>query len=785
MDNSTLRFCHTVHIETTAAPNGKSHMRRFDLRNQIQAGTKEACRRMGFPRRTNSSVLVQEEAGIHVGISPDLPKTAQHAASVMLEKYQRWMKRGRYDAWGRYKRHHFVIAVGGGNTLKAQYRAMVDNHHADIDWLNHVRFFFLEESSGEKNWASAEQSLIMNFIVPLAQRLIKTKGLRTIAGDLKLDFPADEDDIIDQMIANMINPINLAEVKKALDGNNHRLALKLARGESERYQREIQNKLGDSMEFHYIISGIGKNGTLGAFAPYTPELSIKEPGVVVLQQGKEALRVALNRGVLISADYVSLIVSGNLKLRALGRFEMAETTDFEQTVMETPLRMLRETVDIAEKVYIFADQQSLHFDETVFEYSENGVTMQNKAETREGEENNGVHILLLHGFMGLFSYTNLLVRLPSAWTVSALHRGSHAKTLNDNEIFPHYALVLRKAILKIWQQGRPAPIVGHSIAGIIMDHLLLSIGSDYDAPITPYAKLKGDNKQLVDALRASGIIYLATSAPTDAVHTGENVKSAISHYRKNTSLDYSGFDKTYIHHHGRLESSEDAAVKDSDSLARLGKFLNTRTAEPVVNSFNMVMRYLLNNKTVQQRMLNTNIPYVLRLVGNRLLKTASFYGLFKEVDAALHNPVEYQQRHVKALDVILAYDIPLLSIIHQDDFLVSAGRHKEEHDYLVAKRKKKEGVSREQDLQIPARYLMLRRETKVLPADPLNPHLLIMATSNEGNNMARKITAAMTRFVNENVARATKKGAIKPLTSVRKWTRDNRPARPRRKSKVA
>jgi hypothetical protein len=186
-------------------------MRRFDLHNQIKAGTREACRRIGLPRRTSSSVLVQEEAGIHVGISPDLPEAARHAASVMLEKYRRWLKRGRYAAWGRYKRHHFVIAVGGGNTLKAQYRAMVDNHHADIDWLNHVRFFFLEESSGEKNWASAEQSLVMNFIVPLAKILIKTKGLRAVATDLKLAFPADEDDVIDQMIANMINPINLAE----------------------------------------------------------------------------------------------------------------------------------------------------------------------------------------------------------------------------------------------------------------------------------------------------------------------------------------------------------------------------------------------------------------------------------------------------------------------------------------------------------------------------------------------------------------------------------------------
>jgi hypothetical protein len=205
----------------------------------------------------------------------------------------------------------------------------------------------------------------------------------------------------------------------------------------------------------------------------------------------------------------------------------------------------------------------------------------------------------------------------------------------------------------------------------------------------------------------------------------------------------------------------------------------------MVNGLNIVMRYLLNNKTVQQRMLNTNSPYVLRLVGNRLLKTASFYGLCKEINAAMHDPIEYQRRHLQALDIILAYDIPYLSIIHQDDFLVSARRHREEHNYLVAKRQKKEGVGREQDLKIPARYVLLRREQDELPIDPLNPHLMIMATSNEGNNIARQITAAMTRFVNENVARAMKQRTIKPLASVGKWARKNRPAPSRRKTKVA
>ena len=735
--------------------------------------------------RRTSPVLVQEEAGIHVGISADLPQAARHASNIFQEKYQQWLERGRFAAWGHYKRQHFTVAVGGGNTIKAQYQALIQQHHRDIDWLKHVRFFLLEESSGEKSWESAENSLIINFIVPLAEKLLRDKGIIRLTDALGLQAPVDEDDIIDRMVAMMVNPINLAEIKKALDDGKKAAARRLATQEAERYQRDIQNRLGGSMQFHCIISGIGKNGTLGAFAPYTPELAITEPGVEVLKQDSGALRVALNRGVLVNAEFISLIVAGHHKLRALGRFEMEETADFEQTVMETPLRMLRESRETAEKVYIFADEQSLHFEETLFEFSEQGVLMQNKAETRPGEETDGTHILLMHGFMGLFSFTNFLVRLPSAWTVSALHRGSYAKTLPDAEIFPFYARVLRKAILKIWRQGRPVPYAGHSIAGVISDHLLLSIIGDYDGDITPYEELGTENRQLVDALRASGIIHLATWAPTDGPHTGENIKHLVSHYRNNTPLDYSGFGSTYDGSRERLQATEEAAVADDDRIAGLGNFLEKRAAEPLVNSFNVVMRSLLNNRTVQQRMLNTNSPYVLRLVGNRLLKTASFYGLFKEVNAALHNPVEYQRRHLKALDIMLAYDIPFLSIVHEDDFLVSAARHREEHSYLVAQRKKKEGVRRERELQIPARYIAIKREQDAMPVDPLNPHLLIMATSNEGNNMARQITAAMTGFVNENIARAMRNKKVKPQASVRKWLRDNPKPKKARKPKVA
>ena len=733
-------------------------------------------------KNARNFALIQEESGIQVGISATLSLAGQHAASLMQEQYRHWLDRGRYQAWGAYKREHFTIAVGGGNTVKAQYRAWLDEHHHSIDWLRHVRFFFLEETTGEAGWESAEQSLVMNFLVPLATRLRKQRGARSLASSLNLPAGADENDIIDAMVATMVNPINLAPARQALKNGKRRRALQLARQECQRYQHDIQGKLGASMAFHCMVSGIGKDGTIGAFAPYTPELSIREPGTVLLKKSDNAFRVALNRGVLVNSEQIYLIVSGSLKLKALGRFEMEESTDFEQTVMETPLRLLRENHDIAQKVHIFADENSLHFDETKFEYSERGQLVQNKAETRAGDEENGVHILLMHGFMGLFSFANLLIRLPSSWTVSALHRGSRAKFMDSDDIFPHYARVLRKAILSQWRKGRPVPIAGHSIAGVISDHLLLSLLRDYNSDITPYDKLRAEDRQLVDALRTGGIIHLATWAPCDGPNTGENVKSLVAHVRNQTELDYSGLEHIYRRdEQGKLIPAHPDELADSaQNLVGLDKFLKRRLSRPLVNGMTLGLRKLLDNRKVQQRMLNADMPYVLRLVGGRLLKTASLYGLAKEVNAGLHNPVEYQRRHLKALDILLAYDIPFLSIVHQDDFLVSAGRHREEHQYLLAERLRKEGVQRERDLAVPASLVILQREQEELPMDPLNPHLLVMSTNQEGNAMARQITAAMTRFVNGNLVRAIRNKRIKPLASVARWQRKQPSSRERK-----
>jgi 6-phosphogluconolactonase/glucosamine-6-phosphate isomerase/deaminase len=727
--------------------------------------------KLGQGRKQATPELITEEAGIHIGISADLRTAARHSSMMMQSQYSAWLERDRHAAWGQYKRRHFTVAVGGGNTVKAKFRAWLRYHHSDIDWIAHVRFFPLEESSGESGRVSAETSLVMNFIVPLARKLIRQRGRLALARSLDLDRRADAEDIIDRMIAVMINPINLGKVRQALDDDKAGTAMRLARLEGARYQRDIQARLGDSMTFHLVVSGIGRDGTLGAFSPYTPELADKTPGVAVFRRDDGALRVALNRGVMINAERVSLIVSGSLKLKALGRFEMEESADFEQTVMETPLRMLRETPEIADKVYIFADEKALHFEETVFEYREKGTRIRNKAETREGEEPDGIHALLMHGFMGLFSFTNLLIRLPSAWTVSALHRGSQAKELGNDEIFPHYARALRKAVLKNWRRGRPTPVAAHSIGGVISDHLLLSLLDDPSGPIPPYEDLRPENRQLVDALRAGGMIYLATWTPADGLHAGENMKGLMAHRRRGTPLDFSTFERVYEGGpHGPLRLQEAIDLEEAArSMSGLDRFLSGRIARPLIGGINQLIRRLLGKRKVQQRMLNTEAPYFIRLVNGRLLRIASFYGLVKEINASMHNPVAYQAGHLRTLEILLEYDIPSMTLIHEDDFLVSAVRHRQEHQYLLRHRMTKEQVRREADLDVPARFVLLRRAGEEPAPDPLNPHLLIMATSSEGNTMAREVTAAMTDFVYETVSRAVDKGQVEPLDSAARW----------------
>ena len=389
---------------------------------------------MKFPasrtsQASNQPQLMQEEAGFYLGIGANLEETGQQAAATVLEKYTIWRDGGRHMADTEFKGWHFCIAVGGGNTIKAVYRALLNQHAYDINWIEDVRFFFLEESTGEKNWTSAAESLVTSFIRPLASKLVRRWGVKKMNRVLGLQYPVMEEDLAEQLIEAMLYRIDLSSARKARRQGKTAHAGKLTQRECERYHTLLRQCLGKPMAFHLLITGVGKDGELGAFSPYTDALEEKKPGLVKLKQDNGATRIALNRGIITRAECVALILSGSRKLKALGRFEMQEAAEFEQTVMETPVRMLRERRKIAEKVYIFADDTALHFDEEKFQYRENGKLITTKAEVRLGSEENGIHIFLLHGFMGLYSYVNFLIRLPGAWTVSALHRGKHAKKL--------------------------------------------------------------------------------------------------------------------------------------------------------------------------------------------------------------------------------------------------------------------------------------------------------------------------------------------------------------------
>ena len=715
---------------------------------------------------------VQEHSGFHLEISRNLEDTGTAATAFLKTRYDAWLDRGWASVDTRFKYDYFTVAVGGGKTMKTQYQALLEEHSHDIDWLEHVRFFFLEESSGEESWESSRLSLADAFITPLAAMLMEQCGQDSIAGRLGLEARATPGEITQAIIELMTHPIEVEAIHAALEAGNPERARELADDEATRYDELIRQCVGESMSFHLIISGIARDGGIGALAPYNPALKVKTPSVMILEQNNGSLRIALNRGVFTSAERISLIISGSMKLNALGRFEMDDYAPFEQTVMETPLRMLRENEAIAEKVYVFADDKALHFAEGVLLFTEGGKKFRVRGEVREALETDGIIIQLVHGFMGLYSHINLIIKLPSNWEVSALHRGKKAKKMPESELFPHYALCLRKAVLRNWSKGRPTPICCHSMGGIISDHLLLSTVGYEHRPPPEFEDLGREDQAVIEALRASGIIHLAAWVPIDVVHLLSTVNSLTGHLRRGESLDYSGPTDLYdLNLHGGLQFNErhrQTMVERPTVIERLMHFPGT---EYLINTLNITLRHLLSKKDWQQTLSSREIPYGLRVIGERLLKKISLYGILKEINAAVHQPDEYNDRHFKALEVMLKYDIPFLSIIHQDDFIVSANRHQQEHQYLLGRRLDKERVEREEDLQIPARLLLLEREQEQLPLDPLNPHLMVMSVNREGDRVTRKVTQAITRFVNENVARAIDQGKVPPLASVTKWRR--------------
>jgi len=720
------------------------------------------------------STLVQEQVGFHLGIAPEIKATGRQAARVAKERYDAWLASPGSPDDTEFKRQYFTIAVGGGNTVKNEYKALLKYHFYDIDWLEHIRFFFLEETCNAPNWQSTRVCLVDTLLEPLARKLIASEGSHALTKTLDLKRDASREEIVERMVEVMTVPIDASEIESSIAGGDRELALEHARAEARRYQRLVRKLLGPAMSFHLLISGFGKNGGIGAFPPYTPELKKKKAAVIVVENPNGAISVALNRGVLTAAECISLIVSGSLKLRALGRFEMEDSAAFEQTVMETPIRMLRESTAIAEKVYIFADKRALHFDEDVFRYNEKGKLIEIRSEVREGDEEGGVHILLVHGFMGLYSYINLLIRLPSAWKISALRRGKHARTLPAAEIFPHYADSVRRKILRNWRSKRPTPICCHSFAGSISDHLLLSVLENYDDPLPDLDQLAPDDRQLIEALQTAGIIHIATWAPSDLCHITPNIEAMRASRGKKGKQNVAAQPPTEIYDlttGGTLTLNREHREGLESIPPVLETVMKVPGIERLIDGITVGVRYLAHNVDFQKLRKQQEVPYAHRLMSERVLKKVSFYGVMKEASAALSQHFEYQDRHLKALDAVVKYDIPYLVIVHREDMMVSAHRHVEEHEYLIAQRLKKEGVKHKRDLELSAQLLLLDRVENEPSDDFIDPHFLIVSTTPGGGSNARMVTAAITSFVNENMARAMNAGQIEPLNSVDKWVR--------------
>ena len=705
--------------------------------------------------------MVQEEAGFHLSITPEIKVAARHAARCLVDQYAHWLERGAGPT--PFTRRHFTVAVGGGNTVKNLYHALLAYHFRDLDWVGHVRFFVIEETWGGSRRESPRESLLAELIGPLSRKLIIARGANAMRDSLGLAADTSYEDIADRLGEVMLLPINPGAMTARLAQGDHAAALEEARTAARRYQRLLREALGPAMAFHMIVSGVGKDGGIGAFEPYSPLLKNEAPGVRALVRTEGAVSVVVNRGVLTGAHCVALLIAGSHKLRALGRFEMDDSADFEQTVRETPVRMLRKTRDIAEKVYIFADDRALMFEEEVFRFRAGRQTIEVKSEVRAGDEIGGIHILLVHGFMGLYSYINLLIRLPRAWQVSALRRSRHAKSLPPGEVFPHHARVVRKMVLSNWREGRPTPICCHSMAGLISDHLLLSVLSNYDGELPAFDQLRPEDRQLVEALRVGGIINIATWAPSDTDHFLRNLKD----WRKGASdAEAPGPGAVYqANTDGALRLSDEQQARLHSMPRIVGKLIDMSGTELLVNSLNKAVRHIVGRVNLQKAMKPHAVPYGMRLLSNRVLQKVSFYGVLKEADAAMHDPREYHERHLKALEAIVRYDIPYLCIVHRHDFMVSALRHTQEHEYLLAARLKKEGVHSERALNVPVRLVRLGDDaapTKEL----IDPHFLILSTTREGVDHAREVTAAMTSFVQENVARAIAEQRVRPLASV-------------------
>jgi len=157
---------------------------------------------------------------------------------------------------------------------------------------------------------------------------------------------------------------------------------------------------------------------------------------------------------------------------------------------------------------------------------------------------------------------------------------------------------------------------------------------------------------------------LASRAPTDVCHIAETIGNLKTHIGdRSEALGYSGPQSVYnLNFDGGLELNSHHCDAIDQRPAFMHKMMGFPATEVMVNVVTAGIRYLLNKTGAHKMLSSRETPYALRIIGSRLLKKTSLYGLLKEVNAALHAPYEYQRHQFWQQMPLLNTTSPMLPL---------------------------------------------------------------------------------------------------------------------------
>ncbi|MBZ0166748.1 MAG: 6-phosphogluconolactonase, partial [Candidatus Omnitrophica bacterium] len=381
-----------------------------------------------------------------------------------------------YDAWKKSgRRDYFYVAVGGGNTVKRVYDALVKNHGLGINWSEHVRFAAMyEPQSNDSEWESPVDALVENFLRPLYARISAFRGM-----DLTFE------EMVDRMVRR-IDPATLTAKTTA----------KKLNAVTAQQTAELKEILGADISFDVILTGIGKFGQIGMLARDQKNLLTTTPQYQVVRSGTLA-GVTLNRGAIRNAGNIILVIAGRAKRMVQLRLIMSDTASLESTILQTPARLLREA---AHNTVVFVDKDADQWPQVTYTRTVDGIKV--KAEFRAAEMTKAIFIGLIHGFQAYKSFDFQLAGLPMSWDVAALHRGRIPAGISIDRVLAFHAQTARDMVVKHYRAGQPVALAHHSDGGAITEYLAQLIPSD---------------KELQAALRTGGLIRITPWTRSDVL----------------------------------------------------------------------------------------------------------------------------------------------------------------------------------------------------------------------------------------------------------------------------